>query len=105
MSAIPPHVEIECNKRLLEEVSEEMGVTQALTQSMLTHYSDFIARTIQLGNLDGVFVPYLGKFQVKHTSLQYKNYIHLLSPPLRKIFERNIIHMPPLNDLLNPDTE
>jgi hypothetical protein len=101
MSSITPKQEVECNKRLVTEVSEELGIAQSVTQHALAHFSDFIAATVQIGNLEGVYVPYLGKFHVKHKAQQYKNYLLSLVPSLREQFRTNCSRSD-LKELLNP---
>ena len=103
MSSITPKQEIECNKRLVQEVSEELELNQSVTLHILSHYSDFTAKVIQMGNLEGVYYPYLGKFHVKPRAQQYKNYLLSLVPQVREMFRDNISRMDDLNELLKPD--
>lgn len=78
--------EVHCNKRITREVSEELEQTISLTEEIIDHYSSFIASTISSGNLEGVFVPYLGKFQIKPKSEQYRSFIHSLGAPMKSLF-------------------
>jgi hypothetical protein len=103
MSSITPKQEIECNKRLIQEVSEELDIPQSVTLHALSHFSDFTARTIETGNLEGVYYPYLGKFHVKHKAQQYKNYLLSLVPPLREQFRNNCSRMDDLTKIFKSD--
>ena len=80
--------ERECNKRLINEVAEEQEVYISQVESVLQHYSSFIARTIRSGSLEGVSVPYLGKFQVKFKNHQFRSYLHSLHPVFKKMLQQ-----------------
>lgn len=80
--------ERECNKRLVAEVAEELGINMATVEGVLQHYASFIASTIRSGSLEGVFVPYLGKFQVKLKNQQYRAYLHSLPPMFKQVFTK-----------------
>jgi type II secretory pathway component PulF len=79
--------EKECNRRLVKEVSEELEQTQAYTEKILSHYSQFIANTIRSGSLEGVFIPFLGKIQPKLKNQQYRDYLHSLHPVFKKVLQ------------------
>jgi hypothetical protein len=81
--------EKECNGRLLREIAEDMQLTIAQVDDITKHYAGYIADTIRSGSLAGVTVPYLGKFQVKLHSQQYKDYLHSLGKDMKKYFKKN----------------
>lgn len=76
-----------CNTRLIEEVSEEQQVRPAIVDGILKHYNNYIADTIRSGTMEGVMVPYLGKFQVKLKNQQYRAYLHSLHPVFKRVME------------------
>jgi nucleoid DNA-binding protein len=79
--------EIECNRRLINEVAEETDQSNSTIEAMIDHYAKFTAMTIQKGALEGVFFPFLGKFQVKHESQQYKAYLHTLPANVKQFVD------------------
>ena len=82
---------MECNKELIEEVALENKVTRQLVEEITSHYGHYIATVIRTGSLEGVIVPYLGKFQVKMKSIQYKDYWKALTPEMRQLLQQNLL--------------
>jgi nucleoid DNA-binding protein len=80
--------ERECNKRLINQTAEDLGINISQVENILGHFADFTARTIRSGSLEGVCVPYLGKFQVKVKAQQYKEFLHSLHPVIKKEFQK-----------------
>ena len=83
--------EIECNSRILLEVVEETNIPQYVMESMVAHYSRFTANTIRAGAMEGIFFPFLGKFQVKHKAQQLKALIHSTPVGLRDMIDTSKI--------------
>lgn len=89
----------ECNSRLIQETANELKVSEKTVNDCLSFYSEFIVGTIRAGNMEGVTVPYLGKFQVKLHLQQYKDFFHALTPEHRKLLKN--APRESINDLLN----
>jgi len=85
----PKYVEKECNTRLIKEVAAENNITQELATAMIKSTTDFMNFTIRSGNLEGIRLPYLGAFQIKVRSQQYKDFLHSLGSGMKQIFKAN----------------
>jgi nucleoid DNA-binding protein len=83
------HEDIECNARLIREVAEEQDVTISQVEDILKHVARYTADVIRSGNLEGVMIPYLGKFQVKIKNQQYKDYYHALGKDMKGYLRNN----------------
>ena len=81
--------EKECNNRLIREIAEDMSLNLSQVEDVTKHFSSFISQTIHIGGLEGVMVPYLGKFQVKLHSLQYRHYLHSLGKEMKGYLKNN----------------
>jgi hypothetical protein len=77
-----------CNKKLIYEVSTEFKVPDKLVKELTDFYTNQISLEIRKGDMNGVRVPYLGVFQVKHNMQQYKDFFMALTPAFRKMFRR-----------------
>lgn len=89
---IPPPViekdeQVECNRRLIEEVATEMSLTKGMVENIIQYHAQYTHRVIKSGTLEGVFFPYLGKIQPKLKLQQYKNFFHALVPQMRKMLK------------------
>jgi nucleoid DNA-binding protein len=84
-----PYEEKECNSRIIREIAEDMSLNISQVEHITKHFSEFISGTIHSGSLEGVMVPYLGKFQVKLHSQQYKDFLHSLGKDMKKYFKSN----------------
>ena len=58
------------NAELLEEVSEELGLSQDLVRGVIASNSDFLKRTIETGAYESIHLPYFGKLKAKLRSVQ-----------------------------------
>lgn len=79
----------ECNKRLIEQIAIDLKVKNSVVEHIIYSYTAYIANTMKSGTMEGVCVPYLGKFQVKMENQQYKAYLHQLPVPFKQIFQNN----------------
>ncbi len=99
MRAFPEEDDRECRGRLIREVAEEQDILISTAESIIGHYTKYIADVIRAGSMEGVFVPYLGKFQVKLEYQQYRAYLHSLHPVMKKLFQQTAPEE--VNQLLN----
>lgn len=84
-----PYEERECNNHIIREIAEDANLNVSQVEDITKHCSSFIADTIRSGGLEGVMIPYLGKFQVKLHSQQYKDYLHSLGKDMKRYFKSN----------------
>ena len=81
--------EKECNNRIVRDIAEDMKLNISQVEDITKHFSGFISNTIHSGAMEGVMIPYLGKFQVKLNSQQYKDYLHALGKDMKWYFKKN----------------
>ena len=86
-----PHAEpeVECNHRIVRTVAEDLKINIEQVEEITKFFTGYIADTIRTGSLDGVTVPYLGKFHVKPYSQQYKDFLHSLGKEMKGYFRNN----------------
>lgn len=77
-----------CNKALIYETSSELRIPEKQVKDLISFFTQQITIEIKSGAMNGVMVPYLGKFQIKHDNLQYKEFFDTLTPDMQKIFNR-----------------
>ena len=84
-----PYEEREYNNHIIREIAEDMDMTIIQVEDITKHFSNFIGTTIHSGGLEGIMIPYLGKFQVKLHSQQYKDYLHAIGREMKGYFKKN----------------
>lgn len=77
-----------CNKSLLYETSSELKISEKKVAELIQFFTDQIGLEVRSGAMNGVMIPYLGKIQVKHELIQYKDFFHTLTPDQKKLFLR-----------------
>ena len=98
-----PYEEKECNHRIIREIAEDQNLPISLTEDIIQHTFNYVTDTIRSGSLEGVMIPYLGKFQVKAHSQQYRDYLHSLGKEMKGYFRNNKDAMKIIMDDQKPD--
>lgn len=81
--------EIICNEAIIRQIAEDMKLNIGTVEDIIKSVSSFTANTIRTGGLEGVMIPYLGKFQVKHRSQQYKDFKFALNKDMYPLLKQN----------------
>lgn len=53
------------NERIIEEVAQELGLSKAQVQDIVSSQFEFTARIMRQNTMEGIIYPYLGKIKVK----------------------------------------
>ena len=59
-----------CNKELVEELTEELGISEYVIKGVIASNSNFLRRVIETGAYESIHLPYFGKLKAKHRSIQ-----------------------------------
>lgn len=94
-----------CNRKLYKEVAEEMNLeaknrrmktTSQQVQEIFEFSMGFVDQTIARGLLEGVALPYFGKFKIKEDRFQYINHMKSFvskNPILRQLEQARLKHI------------
>ena len=56
---------IYANERIVDEVSQELGLTKAQVTEIVSAQFEYVTYVMRMNTLYGVILPYLGKIKVK----------------------------------------
>lgn len=67
-----------CNQKVIAETVVNTGESQQTIESVLNHYSFFIAGKIKEGGFESVRIPHFGIFQAKLKEVQMRGFMKSL---------------------------
>lgn len=59
-----------CNEDVIDNVSQELGISKEMVREVMEIQSDFLSSTIKSGGLENVIFVYLGRFRTNPRRIQ-----------------------------------
>lgn len=85
----PEPEDIECNGHIIRDIAADMSLNIGTVEDIIKSVTSYVAEIVRCGALEGVMVPFLGKFHIKPYTIQYKNFLYSIGKEMRVYLKQN----------------